>query len=363
MDLDTFFTTVYVVVDDWYKATMQTQMRRHWTGREQMSDSEVLTLALVGQWRVGVPWQSERGLIRYINAHGRQWFPTLLQVSAYNRRVRYLWAALVKLQQTLAQWLDSDNSPYEVVDCVPLTAYSLSQAHRRGHWLWWSHKGHGGTRGGWYIGDKVIMSSSSSGAITGWLIGDAAINDRWMLQALVSQRVGDLCLDTPVHPAHSGPHARVHPPAMPPVPRLAAGHKPACPYLADKGFNGARWHTHYRQSDAQVLTVPPANAPDAWKPKTQRWLTHHRQVIETVFASLSEVFSWQKLRAHSREGQITRVAAICAAHNFGLWLNRQLGRPLKSQGRVILKTVRHTKPLRFVSRRPLPASRAGGDCC
>lgn len=328
MDLDTFFTTVYVVVDDWYKAQMQIQMRRHWTGRERMSDSEVLTVAIAGQWRVGVPWQSERGLLRYLHAHGRGWFPTLLQVSAFNRRVRCLWAALVQLQQTLAEWLDGSHNVYEVVDCVPLPAYSLAQGYQPGHWLWWSQKGHGGTHGGWYVGEQVMMSSSGSGAITGWLIGAAPLDDRWMLQAFLSQRAGRLCLDAPAHRPRSGQKARLHPPTLLPTPLLAAGHTHPCSYLADRGFNGARWRTHWHQFGADVLTIPPANAPDAWQPAAQRWLTRHRQIIETVFASLTEVFGWQRLRAHSRWGQITRVAAICAAHNLGLWLNRQLGRPL-----------------------------------
>ncbi len=62
MDLDTFFTQLYVLIDDWYKEHAE----HHWHGERgpssRLSDSEVVTLALAGQWRVGVPWQSERTL-------------------------------------------------------------------------------------------------------------------------------------------------------------------------------------------------------------------------------------------------------------------------------------------------------------
>ncbi|MHB8626841.1 MAG: hypothetical protein ACYDEO_11610 [Aggregatilineales bacterium] len=51
MDLDTFLTELYVLVDDWYKAEIG--VRVHVGAREQMSDSEVMTVALAGQWRVG----------------------------------------------------------------------------------------------------------------------------------------------------------------------------------------------------------------------------------------------------------------------------------------------------------------------
>ena len=64
MDLDTFLTTLYVVIDDWYKREMSVRMKRHAGPALQMSDSELLTIAIAGQWRVGVPWQSERGIVR-----------------------------------------------------------------------------------------------------------------------------------------------------------------------------------------------------------------------------------------------------------------------------------------------------------
>jgi hypothetical protein len=119
MDLDTFLATLYVVVDDWYKAEMAGAMRRHVGPAVQMSDSEVLTVALAGQWRVGVPWQSERGVVRYMQQHERGWFPTMLGRSAFNERLRGLWAALVKLQQRVAEWLTEPDEVYESVDIVP----------------------------------------------------------------------------------------------------------------------------------------------------------------------------------------------------------------------------------------------------
>ncbi len=52
MDLDTFFTTLYVLVEDWYKGEMSARFRRHAGPALQMSDSEVLTVAIAAQWRV-----------------------------------------------------------------------------------------------------------------------------------------------------------------------------------------------------------------------------------------------------------------------------------------------------------------------
>ena len=60
MDLDTFLTTLYVVVDDWYTANMAQQMRRTRGQEPHMSDSAVLTVALAGQWRVGALYAKAR---------------------------------------------------------------------------------------------------------------------------------------------------------------------------------------------------------------------------------------------------------------------------------------------------------------
>ena len=80
MDLDTL-TTLYVMIDDWYKREMSVRMKRHAGPALQMSDSELLTIAIAAQWRVGVPWQSERGIVRYMLQHGQSWFPRMLKRS------------------------------------------------------------------------------------------------------------------------------------------------------------------------------------------------------------------------------------------------------------------------------------------
>jgi len=92
MDLDTFLTTLYVLVDDWYKAEGAAYCQRRKAGRQRMSDSEVLTLAIAGQWQQGVPWWSERSLVRYVHREGQRWFPQMLGYSAFNQRVRNLCA-------------------------------------------------------------------------------------------------------------------------------------------------------------------------------------------------------------------------------------------------------------------------------
>src|SRR5512147_95011 len=99
MDIETFCTTVYVWIDDWYKAEIEPEKRKRRGPQPEMSDSEVLTVALLGQWRVGVSWQSERGLVRYMKTYGRKMFPGMLGRSRCNLRVRELYGVMICLQQ------------------------------------------------------------------------------------------------------------------------------------------------------------------------------------------------------------------------------------------------------------------------
>lgn len=330
MDLDTFLTTLYVFVDDWYKARIEPFMKRRNGGRQRMSDSEVLTVALAGQWRVGVPWQSERGVVRYMQHHGRSWFPKMLARSAFNERVRHLWLAFVQLQQLVAANLGSSNELYSCVDCEPLPSCSLAQAARYPHhWLWLSCLGFGGNQGGWFYGDQLLAAVTPSGVITGWLLGAADIDDRWMLEAFVSARHGQAQLQVPPHRVKDGYSKRFWSPVGHHIRGLqATGSSTAQPYLADRGFNGERWRRHWQENyQATVITIPPSNVAHPWSLAWKRRLASQRQIVETVFARLDEVFGLKRLNAHSYWGQLTRVAAKLAAYNIGVFFNRLLGRP------------------------------------
>lgn len=330
MDLETFLTILYVFVDDWYKEHILPHKPKRGGPPPRMCDSEVLTLALAGQWRVGVPWRSERGLVRYIHRHLMQLFPTMLQRSAFNERVRRLWGAFILLQQTVAEHLTVPDDVYECADTLPLPACSYAQWQReQGHWLWESTVGTGGTSGKHYIGDQALFIHNRQGAITGWLIGSAYIDDRWMMEGLLSARTGPLDLHGPVRHPSTSPKRRNQPPLGHLGPHQAVGRWSPRPILADKGFNGWRWGEHWEQTYAtRVITVPPKSSTQAWPKPLRRWLAHHRQIAETVYSHLVEVFGIKQLGAHSRWGQYTRVAAKMAALNIGMFINHWLGRPL-----------------------------------
>src|SRR5512143_2321739 len=119
LDLETFLTTLYVMIDDLYADFVLPKLPETGGPPPKLSDSEVLCLGLAAQWRSGVPWQSERSSVRYALKYLRSYFPGMTSQSAFNRRLRRLWGGFILIMQAISQQL-SDAHDWEVMDCVPI---------------------------------------------------------------------------------------------------------------------------------------------------------------------------------------------------------------------------------------------------
>jgi hypothetical protein len=90
VDVDTFLTILYVMVDDFCKASLPPE--QHPGPQATLSRSEVVTLAMFGQWQ---GFGSERGFYRYVQGHLRAAFPQLPTRAQFNRQMRQHHEALV----------------------------------------------------------------------------------------------------------------------------------------------------------------------------------------------------------------------------------------------------------------------------
>lgn len=109
MDLDSFLVSLYVQIDDWWRAKHRQSPRRGRGRPSLLSESEVLTLAILAQWP---RFRSERDFWRFAWAHLRPYFPTLCSQSQLNRRIRALAPELRVLQRDLARGLCEPSAVY-----------------------------------------------------------------------------------------------------------------------------------------------------------------------------------------------------------------------------------------------------------
>lgn len=298
LDVDTFLVWLYVMVDDYCKTALTPE--RHPGPAARLSRSEVLTLALFGQWG---RFASERDFYRYAQRRLRPAFPTLPARSQFNRLLRTQQPALVACGQFCAAQLGAATAPYEAFDG---TAVPVRNVKRRGRgWLVGQAAIGYSTSLGWYEGLYLGLAVTPDGLITGWVLAPANTNDH---------RVGE-----DFFALRHTPNARVP----------AAGPASRGPYLTDTGFEGPVWHGRWADAyGAQVICAPQVKSHRAWSPAWKRWLAGLRQIVETVIGQLHLPFRLRRERPHALSGLLGRLAAKVALHNFCCWLNRSLGRDL-----------------------------------
>jgi hypothetical protein len=296
VDVDTFLTTLYVMVDDF----CQTQPPKKRPGPEaSLCQSEVITLAIFARWS---RFASERDFYRYADGHLRGAFPTLPSRPQFNRLVRLYTQTIEEIAVKLGKMLEDRAHAYQALDS---SAMPVRDAKRRGHgWLagvadiGWSNSL------GWYEGFSVLAAIEPSGVITGFCFGSASTADQPLAESFFAVRAN-------------------------PNPRLiSVGAAFSGIYVADKGFEGTenyrRWLECY---GAEVVHPPKRNSKMPWSKRLRQWVASLRQIVETVYDKLFNAFGLWRERPHEIGGLRARLAARVALHNFCIWLNDRLGRP------------------------------------
>jgi hypothetical protein len=128
LDVDTFLTTLYVIVDDFCQSHRPRQRR---PGPEaSLSEGEVITLAIFARWS---RFASERDFYRYAEGHLRGAFPTLPHRSQFNRLARFYAEAIEEIALHLGQIVEGGRCLYQALDA---SAMPVRDAKRRGNgWL------------------------------------------------------------------------------------------------------------------------------------------------------------------------------------------------------------------------------------
>ena len=102
VDVDTFLTTLYVMVDDFCHSRPP---KRRPGPEASLSSSEVITLAVFARWS---RFDSERDFYRYADSELLDAFPTLPDRSQFNRLARIIHERLRKLPRERAIRLAQD---------------------------------------------------------------------------------------------------------------------------------------------------------------------------------------------------------------------------------------------------------------
>jgi hypothetical protein len=299
MDPDTFVTWLYVAVDDYCKRHLPAERVRRGRHRS-LARSEIITLALFGQW---AHFRSEGAFYLAVRRHLSSAFPTLPDRTQLNRLIRSQAQTIAQVAIGLGQQVPGPPPAYEGMDGV---AARVRDYKRRGAgWMPEDVAIGKSNRLGWYEGFTVLTVVSPAGVITGFGFAPANTNERWLAETLLAVRAdGGACLPS-------------------------AGRQVGLCYLADSGFWGPEWLERWERCyGAVVKAKPQADTRYRWPKVLRRWLAHYRQIAETVHNALLHSFRLDRDRPHDLAGFAARLAAKVGLHNACMLLNAQLGRPL-----------------------------------
>ncbi len=290
MDLDSFLTSLYVSVDDWWQTHYLPTARK--LGRPALlADSEVLTLAILAQWP---RFRSERDFWRFASAHLRGYFPNLCSQSQFNRRARDLEPEMRALQGAFASELVEPSAVYRVLDTSLIPAIVRVRACRKGLFAGQASFGRNASKTEWVYGFKVALVVDPQGVVSAFGLAPAASDER---------PIGDALVDSDRYEAY---------------------------LLADKGFAGIEWERRWLEEyGALVAATPKNNDRRAWPKEDRRWASGKRQIIEGVIGQLKDFFALERHRAKTLGGLLARLAAKVAAYTCGQRINGSLGRPLR----------------------------------
>jgi hypothetical protein len=127
IDFGTLIITIFVIVNNWYQKQVKKTTLLKPGIKARISDSEIMTLALVMDY---LPFPGETHFLGFIKGNYSEWFPTLLDQSQFNRRLRKLDGMLENLGRSWVEQLNGGSEKYFIFDTKPLPVLGLKRDKR-----------------------------------------------------------------------------------------------------------------------------------------------------------------------------------------------------------------------------------------
>lgn len=156
VDVETLFTVVYMLVDDWFLEHPRKRVGR----KAVFSDSEVVSLMLMIDF---LPFASERQFLAYIRANHLALYPELLDQSQFNVGARTLRPWLEQLRQHWQSKLVEHLQAYVLLDSKPVPVLSYKRDKRHSDFLGSADYGVCTSRSMKYFGYKLVLITSLDG--------------------------------------------------------------------------------------------------------------------------------------------------------------------------------------------------------
>jgi Transposase DDE domain len=288
MTLEDFITEVFCLVDDELKILLPCLPQRSRGPRPRLSDSEVITLEIVGE-HLGI--DTDKGIWEYFTRHYKKLFPRLGSRFSFIRQSANLWSYKQALQIRFAEKLAVNEDTIHIVDGLPLTVCNFKRAPRRRVFPGEAKLGRCETKGHVYCGFKGHLLVNTQGVIGGFTLTPANIDERQAAWDLLDPISGRL--------------------------------------LGDKGYAGKNNKELLKHETGILLLSGNRKNMKEQIPKALDYsINRVRKIVETVIGQLSERYHIEKVRARDLWHLTSRIARKLLAHSIATYMNYRLRRPL-----------------------------------
>jgi hypothetical protein len=190
MDRDTFIITVYCLVEEHYQHLTAACPLRHGGFVPQLSDVEVITMAICGEF---FKLARDTDLFAYFRAHYPHFFPALTDRTLFVRQAANLWQLQATIQRRLVRVSHQAADPVQVIDTLPLPVCTYTQGGRRDRCFpRQADYGYCAAKQLHYYGFKLGLRITRCGLITHYPLLAARPHDIQFLEALVEGYPGDI---------------------------------------------------------------------------------------------------------------------------------------------------------------------------
>lgn len=285
MKIYDFIVAIFVMVDDFIQMRFPERALRQRGPLPTISDSEVITMELVGEY---LGFDTDKSIYQYFQRHWEDCFPKLPDRTNFSRQCANLW----RIKETFIYYLAKDRDKFiQILDSMPLEVCKFARAKTAK--VFKGDASYGKWFGMTFFGFRLHLKITSYGLIERFIVAPANIHDIQFVESLTED----------------DEHSWV---------------------LADKGYRSKAlhdklWnekdvflHTSYRRMDTKPKILPK---------QTIRKLSGMRRLIETVFGQLEQQFSIKKVWARDVWHLLNRIIRKILSHSCCVILNLKLGRP------------------------------------
>ncbi len=273
-DFDDFCLVMYVIVDEMYQH-IAPFLRRPGPAPTTCSDSELLTMTLVGECR---GWDMETSMLSHWKEHA-DLFPFLPSQSRFNRRRRALALTLNVIRRCVLHALDVAQERWNVIDSlpVPVIGFHLAPTSTADWDIHGATFGRVSTKKQTIYGYNLHLLMTLGGVIVDFELAGANAPDLEVGRELLEEHTS----------------------------RVVIG---------DKGYISAEAQARlWEEQRIKLVTLPRRNQGIHVPRVVQRSINQARQIVETVNDQLTEQFNVEQNHAHTFWG-LTTVQNVCLPH-------------------------------------------------